>query len=781
MLATFTVTNTLDAAAPPAGSLRAAIVAANANPGADLIQFASGLGPTIELAAGAGELPITESLTIRGPGFATLTIDATMSVSRIFRIDAGDVVIKGLTLANANAGAGNGGAIFSGTFGTLSIADSVITGSTAIDGGGIFTTGDLILTNVKVGGVTVGAGANFNTATSDGGGIFSALGSVILKSSDVLSNDATAGAGGGIHAQFSTVTLQNSTVADNTATTGAGGIFATTVVAQRSTISGNTATTGDGGGILAFTSILQNSTVYNNEATAAGDGGGIHSTNVTLQNATVAMNRAVAGAGGGIFAVDAGVLTIHNSIVATNTALTFPDVRPPGGAVPVNTTVRYSLIGDIGTIPSLGQFLVTGPGAQNAEGNFIGNAAMPISQTDAFGAGGGALANNGGRTQTVALMEGPPASIAINKGLNSLAVNVNQGDQRGLPFARISPLGAPNRVDMGAFELQEATLPNTIPSLAVPAPAISLNQTATVGAAFSVSTAGFFFDPDVGDTLTFAAERINGGVPMPPGELPAWLTFNTSTGVLSGIPTEADITPAGGIQIRVTATDNKTAPATSPPLPSITLTLNVVAAAVVPPVPPPVVVALPVTETFDTVVPPALPPSIQVQTPAFATIASPTLANPANNVLQATRPTVGARPVATFDMSPATAAMVQNISVTASADPGNGTSLWSNAVVVFDFQSPTNYKFAGMFQIINRLIIGEVRNGVVQYRKIRAFPVTANQEVLLNVAINRATSTVTLTANGGNAVTHTFASIGNGTSGVGTINANAKFDNLMAS
>src|SRR5437016_3839555 len=46
-------------------SLRAAITAANANPNADVIQFANGLHGTIPLAS---ELGITSDLTIAGPG-----------------------------------------------------------------------------------------------------------------------------------------------------------------------------------------------------------------------------------------------------------------------------------------------------------------------------------------------------------------------------------------------------------------------------------------------------------------------------------------------------------------------------------------------------------------------------------------------------------------------------------------------------------------------------------------------------------------------------------------
>ena len=67
---TFTVTNLLDSGA---GSLRAAIVAANATPGADLINFAPKLHGTITLAS--AEPAITAaSLTIDGPGENRLTV-----------------------------------------------------------------------------------------------------------------------------------------------------------------------------------------------------------------------------------------------------------------------------------------------------------------------------------------------------------------------------------------------------------------------------------------------------------------------------------------------------------------------------------------------------------------------------------------------------------------------------------------------------------------------------------------------------------------------------------
>src|SRR5690242_4565019 len=69
--ATFTVTNLGDAGA---GSLRDAIQQANATAGADTIVFQQNLAGTVTLTA--GELTISDSTTIAGPGPARVTIDA---------------------------------------------------------------------------------------------------------------------------------------------------------------------------------------------------------------------------------------------------------------------------------------------------------------------------------------------------------------------------------------------------------------------------------------------------------------------------------------------------------------------------------------------------------------------------------------------------------------------------------------------------------------------------------------------------------------------------------
>jgi hypothetical protein len=164
--------------------------------------------------------------------------------------------------------------------------------------------------------------------------------------------------------------------------------------------------------------------------------------------------------------------------------------------------------------------------------------------------------------------------------------------------------------------------------------------------------------------------------------------------------------------------------------------------------------------------------------PSFTTLALPTIPEPLNKVLQATRPSPGARPVATVDLAPALVTNVTSVSVDVTTSPASGDSVWSNAVIIFDYVSPTNYKYAGVFQVLDRLIIGQVKNGAVQRLKTVAFPAVANTTYPLTLGINRATNTVNLSS-GATAVAYTFPSpLGTGPYGVGTINANSRFDNL---
>src|SRR5262245_53914178 len=80
---TFTALNLADSGP---GSLRQAILDANALSGADDIAFASGLQGTITLAT--GQLDITDDLEINGPGAGLLAVSGS-DQSRVFHIAGG--------------------------------------------------------------------------------------------------------------------------------------------------------------------------------------------------------------------------------------------------------------------------------------------------------------------------------------------------------------------------------------------------------------------------------------------------------------------------------------------------------------------------------------------------------------------------------------------------------------------------------------------------------------------------------------------------------------------
>ncbi|WP_295587040.1 right-handed parallel beta-helix repeat-containing protein [uncultured Lamprocystis sp.] len=135
--ATFAVSNTQDGGG---GSLRQAVIAANASPGSDQIVFNSNVTGTILLTSG----PLTndgfasyyyenttDRLVIVGPGADRLAIDgnggSAVIESFLYGADS-TLAISGLTLKHADRGL-----LVSGGFGettAVTIADSIITGTT---------------------------------------------------------------------------------------------------------------------------------------------------------------------------------------------------------------------------------------------------------------------------------------------------------------------------------------------------------------------------------------------------------------------------------------------------------------------------------------------------------------------------------------------------------------------------------------------------------------------------------------------------------------------------
>ncbi|HJQ27065.1 MAG TPA: HYR domain-containing protein [Blastocatellia bacterium] len=231
----YTVTNLNDSGA---GSFRQAILDANANAGADTIDFQPGLTGTITLTT--GELAINDSLQIQGPGALRLEISGN-DASRVFNLSGAITVsLSGLTISHGNSAA-TGGGIFSSGNGTLNLTACAIRDNQANGG--------------------------------NGGGLDSPSVNLTMSGCTMSGNSATGG-GGALSIGNGSVTIANCTFSRNSAATG-GAInsnFAAASTVDNSTITQNAATSGDGGGISITGGPfnLHSSLVANNTATGAG-------------------------------------------------------------------------------------------------------------------------------------------------------------------------------------------------------------------------------------------------------------------------------------------------------------------------------------------------------------------------------------------------------------------------------------------------------------------------------------------------------------------------------
>jgi hypothetical protein len=303
--ATHFVTNTNDAAsnADPAyaGSLRAAIAA---SVDGDVVEFDTTVfgGPlpkTVLLAHGA--INIAKDLTIIGPGHVSggpgtlVTIDGAGSV-RILQISShAAVTITDLTFRNGRATSGGavsiasgstvtflgcdfvsntatasdgGGAIFN--LGTLRLDDCLVATNSAPAGGGIATTGQLVITRSLVDG---------NIATGLGGGVYANGANVSIESSTFSGNRG--GTGGGMAFVASSGPKRNAsltavTFANNLSDANSGGLF----------VSGSSATATAGGSIFAGNLVLNGGGVQRDLGTQQSGKIGSADYNIVLKTGT---------------------------------------------------------------------------------------------------------------------------------------------------------------------------------------------------------------------------------------------------------------------------------------------------------------------------------------------------------------------------------------------------------------------------------------------------------------------------------------------------------------
>lgn len=269
-----------------------------------------------------------------------------------------------------------------------------------------------------------------NSAEEFGGAIFGIFSS--LQITRTLFEDNIGRVGGGLLLQASSysLTITDSTIRNNIANgdgDGGGGIHVmnTNVFIEGSTISGNRAVQGSGGGILfdikgdysTPTFLMTNSTISGNTAFL---GGGLYlntagDSATNIYHTTIANNTALSGlaAGGAIFLEpNSNPVFLRRSIISGNSG--FPTCYPFGYL----NSVSFSLLQD----------------------NSCGSHPTDVVGVDPLL---GPLADNGGPTETHALLPDSPA-IDLANCIPGIAV-----DQRGV----MRPQGA--RCDSGAFEFED--------------------------------------------------------------------------------------------------------------------------------------------------------------------------------------------------------------------------------------------------------------------------------------------------------------------------------------
>ena len=457
--ANYNVTTTNDSGP---GSLRQAIIDANASPEDDTILLPIGV---YTLSSGVLEIEASGGvLQIEGLGNAAVetTIDADGN-SRVFKILSGaELVIENLTItggqapdAETNGVGGDGGGILNS--GTLTIRDSVVTGNRSGDGGAF----------------------NFSLFRGGhGGGIFVVDGSSLTIERSVISdNEAGAGAdsaqpgsgvapggdGGGVYLGLTTtVSITETTFSGNRAGLGGGGGTNPNIV------SGGKG--GGGGAIFSLSDDLfvGQSVFVDNQAGDGpsgdirghgGNGGAIlNSGSLEMVNCTMTGNRCGAGGDGPAFSftvpngghggavANAGDVTlIHCTIYGNQTGSggTHPSIPAYNGESGNGGGIWIDTIDD--TLNLENTIVAGNTNESGAEENIHNDNSGPVNQTGTNFIDGdpqlGSLAANGGATQSMLPLTDSPV---INGA--SVTAQTPASDQRG--FDRISG----SLPDIGAVE-----------------------------------------------------------------------------------------------------------------------------------------------------------------------------------------------------------------------------------------------------------------------------------------------------------------------------------------
>ncbi len=346
---------------------------------------------------------ITSTITISGAGY-TLSRDGASPSFRFFYLNQSSSILtlQNITVTNGNGDTGWGGALRAST-GQIMIEAATFSNNQAANGGSIYRSGNSILK---------------------------------INNSRFLANQATSGSGGAINlgcCTSGTRTILNSLFDGNSATNQGGAI-----------------SVNSGGN-----SNIANSTFINNSALRGG------AVSITLQrpanlyNVTIISNTATV-EGGGVYIFGGGSAPdLYNTLISGNYAPANADCSGSGLS---NVDAKNNLFGANGNNGGCTGF--TPPSSNNITAI---DGLDTIVESD--GNGLALLADNGGKTETIALLA---TGLAANSGDNALLPNEStlgiDGDGDGNTDDPIDydqrlysrPYG--NTADIGAFEAEDVML-----------------------------------------------------------------------------------------------------------------------------------------------------------------------------------------------------------------------------------------------------------------------------------------------------------------------------------
>jgi len=414
-----------------------------------------------------------------------------------------DVILTGVGLTGGQTGTGAG---LRQDGGRVLLDDVSIQNNVAGLGGGVHTSGELIVTGGNIagndalatlgsgkgGGLYADAGANVTVNGGDisgnfagsGGAVSIQAGAAVALNGTLLALNTCGGSGGAIR-NHGTLTLDGASLHDNNAG-GSGGALAQdqpgVLSAERTDFRRNGAQFGGavnvaansvsasflectfdentaaflGGGIAAnAATTVERSTVSRNVSQGFAAGGIYALGPLELINSTVGMNTADTGSGGGLYLTGSGPHQISACTIAFNSA-------QAGAGLFANapSDFKSTILSDNVDTSGLYNNFDASPGAvfPTSHGTNLdsdGTCAF-VDPSDQAGTSGlalqaqlGPLANNGGPTETFALLPcgaagpGSPGSPAIDRG-DCVALNglVLSEDQRREPRAAACDVGA---------------------------------------------------------------------------------------------------------------------------------------------------------------------------------------------------------------------------------------------------------------------------------------------------------------------------------------------------